>query len=393
MNPIELIEYHTWAAKTTMVTSYQQKINKFITNLNTQMDQAKANRLAAKLNEILVNSNADALKELLTNNISSKLSENLKITKDLAVTTNELQIAWKEYYLQKSKYDKLVQFQNDKFNPELKGTIAAVTENLDTAWREALRIQGSISKFKGNLLEQFLATNAAAISAYGSIISNNVTQELMQNLEATAKGKIVGSTLQTVQTGQGQRSSQQKTDVQITFPILDVEETMSSILLSAKNYNKLRDISLVSGANLVGLINAWNDSALATDFYNALSIYTSNNRLALGKLLLAIQALTGKDLNPASSINYLILNLSNNKGKSIRILSIYSFLTKNFGKNLDQLDNQLAIFKFSFSPDAVPWWTAGSRDENDFQKKIQNAHVNIHLRKQELYLQTLNSYL
>ena len=384
-----LIEYHTWA-KQNVENNYRTQIKNAISRLNANFDQQKANALAAVLNDYLHNDIGAQFRKDAIQTLQEKNNELLINANSLAVSTEESRQAWQKFREAEEVYKNLVRQCEKIQTQEVNSALDAAKKRVEDARRQALTLQGSINKYKGDLLEQFLAVCAPAMAAGIIDLSNTTTNELMKEIS----GKVVGSKTQMIITAKGQKSSQQKTDIEIKFDIPQLD--INTLNLSAKNYSALRNISLTNNASLVGLTNAWSNSDLQTDFYNALSVWNPTSRLLLGQLLICIQALIGTNITDGSLVNYLVLNVSSKKEKSIRILSIYSFLINQLN-SIQSIENVFygptPMFQFQMIP-APQWWTKpNKRNESEMQEKINQSIVNVHLCKSMLYLHMLSQYV
>lgn len=212
----------------------------------------------------------------------------------------------------------------------------------DTVKDSIMRINGSLSKIRGDIFENFLSVilnNSAEIidnlfsvgvEEIESYLVNNMSKYSKGNIKAVNKTnsstKVTGNVLKDsiLATIDGETisvsSSQGKTDVAIQGLNGDF------LGISAKNYTGSRKVTLLSGANVVGLISQWptdnHTKNLALNGLSAVSL--SASQYDLMKQIFLIQGLMGT--NNESILSQLFIINRNTVRKPILIFSVYDLL-------------------------------------------------------------------
>lgn len=244
-------------------------------------------------------------------------------------------------------------------------------------------INNSLNKIRGDIFENLLATlldtSKSDIANIVNADMNEIEKLITQNITKYSDGQIKvlsqsksskvtgGDTKKkidvsidnqgiTIQGGQG------KTDVAINGLAGDF------IGISAKNYQKNRKISLLSGANIIGLIFQWpgigiEKQNLALNGLSAISIWES--QFAIMKPIFLIQGLMGVQSEDIKS-QFFIIN-TNAASNPILVFSIYDLLFT---------DNMQGDFKGSYIA-ATPYKDL-PRDIEKFLNFINNTKITIH---------------
>lgn len=244
------------------------------------------------------------------------------------------------------------------------------------------RIEGSLNKLRGDIFETFLQlifdgikvdlneiVDASEDYIYNQIVENltkysdnrfkitrktgsRTTKKLGDKIKDTVDITINGDEIFIKQ-------GQQKTDVSI-------QGLNGDIGISAKNYfGSSRQIALLGGASVVGLISNWNTSDmiknLAMNGLSAASI--SEDQLQIMKNIFTIQGLMGTE-GESIKAQMFIIN-KNTKKNPFVVFSVYDLL---FNDDKGVLDTQLTPSFKSFSEARTP---------QDFRNFVETARLSI----------------
>lgn len=386
---ISLIPYNIYKQQN-YIQEYNAAKNKMLNSLGN-LTQSEAKKLQDILNAIYT---SDKFNENVANNLLQRLSSyaessiasSLRASERMKVTTKKLSEAWRNYYIKLDSFKKM----NEEFvdiigqeNPELE---------VRSYLREALSLQGRVSKIQGDLFEAFLQFAVPIIQNTSSDTIDKTVDDLIQSINNAEKIKTLGNRNreEPIEFELNDRyysiKSQGKTDVSVEAPLFN-NKTLN---ISAKNYGKLRDIAMVTGASLAGMVSQWPTSDEAKSYYfNSLSVWeTQTNILNIAHKILAIQAISGTS-NKELKSNVLILNI-NSKGikNPIRVISIPALL-----KQILELDEDLEqSFYVKYSPQ-IQWYNSQHpRESDDFDVKVETADLTMHLKSSKIrfsYLKTL----
>lgn len=259
------------------------------------------------------------------------------------------------------------------------------------------RINGSLNKLRGDIFENLLAdlldTSKGIVSDLASASVDQLTDLMIQNMERYSKGnvkavnktnlsssKVMGAELKdSLQISIDNQKitvsgSQGKTDVAVNGLAGDFTG------ISAKNYRGgSRQISLLGGANIAGLIIQWpglemEKKNLALNGLSAISI--SNNQFNIMKQIFTIQGLMGLENEDIKSQLFII---NTNKAKNpILVFSVYDLL---FEQNLEGDFTGTILNPIADLP----------RDVEEFISFINNTKISIHTQLKISQLQNLTS--
>lgn len=368
------------------VKAYRNARDKMLKSIVT-INQIDLMTLQDTLNSIITNSQFENSK--ITENILNKMpgvinKSKIKLGKlsPFSVQTDELSENWSNYHQQaaklKQKYGSIKEaLEQDSDFKDLKS--------------KALKAQGEINTIQGELFEIFLKTA-------GNIITNDLNDFTQQNVEDIINRieRSVNNTKQFDGTeGQNTRtlsfdfggknitiSSQQKTDVVIQSPFVEDEYWN----ISAKNYSSLRDINLVSGANLVGFVSQWLLPDNRKSLYLHSLMLSNDNAIQIqkqGNMLLAIQSLVGVSAAVESLSSVLAIMVRSDKKHPIRLVSISALLKQLTEDDFD------TYFSLKFQPELSSFKNGEQLSEKEYAKNISSLRISAKLRRQNLYLRNL----
>lgn len=361
--------------------SLQQAREEMMKKINLEADQSQLNSLSNMLNQVIrsqqfENSHiAEKILERLPQIVDKggeEAIQNLSITKNMKVYTPESRDAWSRYSQLSRQYkEALDQGIND----------LALANQVDEAKRAALSLQGRLSGLSGQAFESLLQVLIPIVKENVSDIANTTVNELMSILDKTVKIETLGTKNEAVSFFIGEDevkiSSQGKIDVSAQSPFIGENDLLN---ISAKNYSKLRDIHLLSGGSVVGLISQWpTDNNIKNYYYNALGVWNPDSYLQEARLLFAIQALAGR--GDAELANVLILNIRS-RTNPISVISIKSLLR---GIENNPIEGQTA---FNMKFNSLPAYATGEMrtDEQEFKSRISKVTLDTTLNK--AYLMT-----
>lgn len=348
--------------------SAQSKMLKSIHQNKNSISFTEAKKLQDILNTLLQSSNFD---DQTVQTLWSKVSNNKhwEVSTSLKVSTTDLKQAWSDYYSLLDKYNK----EMEKSDQELTNQIQTL-EQLKTLKSKALGLQGRVSKLQGDLFEAFLqVVLGEAKHNLDEMIELNEEQlidEFKKGLNSVKDIKIITEGATTLKRASG-HATQVKTDVVANLP------QGVQLNLSAKNYGKLRDITMVGKARVGNLLAEWprgsGRNKAIDEAYSSLSGTGQFNFEA--QKLLAIQGITGTSQEELKS-QVLVVNINSGGKQPIRVLPIYEFLIKALDVG-DQIDFNKKYFKFI----------------TEKNEPISNSNLTIKLKKDNLKLMALKNYL
>lgn len=358
------------------IPSLQAAKTAMMDKIDLKADQAKLNELSGLLNQI-VRSNEFAHSDIpqkllarLPQVVKQGAEEgvkDLRITKNLKVFTQNSNAAWKRYTELSRQYKQAVASGLDTL---------ALSKEVDAAKREALSLQGRLSTLSGQSFESLLQVLLPQISQSTANISEDVVKKVVQQLETMQVVETLGTKNESIVLEMDHEivkiSSQGKIDVQTESPFIGDDDLMK---ISAKNYSKLRDIHLLSGGSVVGLISQWPTSdSIKNYYYNALGVWHPEAYLQEARVLFGIQALAGR--GDQDLANILILNIRS-RNNPISVISIKSLLK---GIETMPVDNKMA---FNMKFNSLPAFAKGElrASEQEFSKRVSKVTLDTSLNK------------
>lgn len=404
-----LIYYEKWnSEKTKYMSEYDKQIadlKKLLTN-NFTIKQAEA--LEKILNNIIKqitynddNNIIQSIFNLLDTNIDEATKKGLQIGANFKITSQESETAWAKYNAAADKYRKKGMKKED----------IDKLDEIEPLLKNAQSLSGALNKLQGDIFEGFLHILSLSIQdtvndfveekindMEDKVLTNyinNISKSIANNFEIKIKEleqknekiKTLGSETRELEAELGDEiwtiSSQGKTDVQLKSPFIKSEE----LNVSAKNYSKISDISLLSSGSIIGLVSQWDVKKKARDiFYNGLTVWqTPYDLLQKGEVIMSVQALVGTGIKKNSQeilSNCLIINISSASIKSrIRVIPFPPLINYI-------IDNQNNINKYfitKYQPQLQLFKHGEIRHEQDFQERIKSLKVGIELKSAALY--------
>ena len=353
-----------------------------------KIDKTSVNNLSKILNQIVTDNSYNEnefnqkifskIPQLLSETIDNNVEEVVKkynVSSGFQVDYNPeyhktAQQAWKNYSILAKQY---------KSNPT---EINAL--EMKAAKSEALSLQGKLNTLKGQLFEGFLQAAILSIPQDATNLTNDKLNELLSNFISNqsiinTKGTDRYSTSIVVDEKEIKYMSQGKVDVVGPSPFKNADE----MFISAKNYSSLRNIQLVSGANIFGLMDKWDTNedtvAYACQILSKKGAYNTTGYNLIKKIF-AIQALVGSNNKDISNI--LVINIKSRKKNPIVVLSTSNLINQIYNEQ----NNKKA---FIFSPDPL---NKGQSDTESAFNYLNNIKLSVKLNSEMLkqkYLQNL----
>lgn len=273
---------------------------------------------------------------------------------------------------------------------------------------QAAQMYGYLANLNGQVLERCLTVVGQLKTQYYEESINKIEKELGSLL---APGKVIGPSVGsqtkefTVSIG-GQEmmviNSQQKVDVEL--PTEKVQDQILSQGFSAKSMTKLRDTSLVTNANAVGLLSSVSgiDQRL---LYNALTVYTEGSKLYLGgdnmqeiKKVLLLKAMSGTGMQGDTfndNADFMIfyqggIEAANTKSGHTKAAGNYGFRVISISNYISEIDKSTidSVAKFTWHPSAPPFGKhdgpKGGRTLADLEAAAQ-ATISVSIKLGALY--------
>lgn len=395
--------------------------NVFLNNINSNIDQQKANKIANQLNAIYANSEYtnEILKEInktLENpELGIKVQTNLEVSsKALTEATTAFQQAVANYsqYLkeigadEKGKYKISDLLKNQGLVNETDAKLQLLAQEVIEANIKKISATNALNILRGDVLENFIKIVSTVKNEKIQQTVDEEKQKLLkalfdinsESVKIKGTGKVAGAESRNIEYEiQGNKlriHSKQKTDVvvsaefQFIEPLLNFEQELG---ISAKSMGKLHDINLLSNASVLGLIAAWpamdaEKNVLVNGFTTWQSLYKLNEI----KKIFAIQALAGSTISIeggelASSL--IIAFVRSSKKRPFRVLSVQNLL-----QNELTIQGNKSTFDVDITPKLQLYKTGQVRHDKDFYDKIQSLHISVMLSKEKLRLNVLNKY-
>lgn len=361
--------------------SLQEAKEKMMERLHLEADQAQLNSLSTMLNQIVRS------EQFETNHIAEKILgklpqivdksgeeaiQNLSITKNMKVYTPETNAAWQKYGQLSRQYKQIL----DQGLEDL-----SLANEVNDAKRAALSLQGRLSGLSGQAFESLLQVLIPVVKESVDDIATTTVNDLIGILDKTVKIETLGTKNEAISFFIGEDevkiSAQGKIDVAARSPFIGEKDLLN---ISAKNYSKLRDIHLLSGGSVVGLISQWpTDNGVKNYYYNALGVWSPYTYLQEARLLFAIQSLAGR--GDSELANILILNIRS-RTNPISVISIKSLLK---GIETNPIAGQTA---FNMKFNSLPAYAHGElrTDDQEFKNRLSKITLDTTLNK--AYLMT-----
>lgn len=356
--------------------SLQAAREEMMKKINLDADQNQLNSLSNMLNTIInseqfqTNNIAEKILERLPQIVDSSSEEaisNLRITSNMKVYTSESREAWSRYTTLAREYKAVV---NAGMND------LSLAQDVEAAKKTALSLQGRLSGLSGQAFESLLQVLIPVIKDEVQDLASTTIDELVGILDKTSKISTMGAKNEYISFFIGEDevkiSSQGKIDVQTQSPFISDTDLLK---ISAKNYSKLRDIHLLSGGSVAGLISQWPTSdEIKNYYYNALGVWDPSSYLQEARMLFAIQSLAGR--GDSDLANILILNIRSRKNP-ISVISIKSLLK---GIEINPIQNEEA-FHMKFN--SLPAFAQGEMrtSEEEFHSRIKKITLDTTLNK------------
>lgn len=286
------------------VEELEEALNQLVLD-NTNFTDETVNQIYARLPQVLAKAGEN-------NNI-------ITVNNRFQVSSQEASTAWAEYIRLRNQYSQ------EASNIDI--------ERLESAKTQAIAATAKLNTIKGQLLESFLQATLPIINNTTDKMTAQVANELTDMLQNTTgpistQGSQHSSVTYTFNGKTATVSSQGKVDVQVKSPLLEGQE----LFVSAKNYSKLRNIGLLSKANVLGLMAAWPNTS--DDMINyACQVLTKNKEIdnadndILDKIFI-IQALAGSKSAQDAGANLLITNIASRKQRPISVMYIPDMITE-----------------------------------------------------------------
>ena len=334
------------------VEELEEALNQLVLD-NTNFTDETVNQIYARLPQVLAKAGEN-------NNI-------ITVNNRFQVSSQEASTAWAEYIRLRNQYSQ------EASNIDI--------ERLESAKTQAIAATAKLNTIKGQLFESFLQATLPIINNTADGMVAQVANELTDMLQNTTgpistQGSQHSSVTYTFNGKTTTVSSQGKVDVQVKSPLLDGQE----LFVSAKNYSKLRNIGLLSKANVLGLMAAWPNTS--DDMINyACQVLTKNKEIdnadndILDKIFI-IQALAGSKSAQDAGANLLITNIASRKQRPISVMYIPDMITELVEESEDFHRNFIIEPENRFQN-----FAANEEAENYLQKQLR---LSVHLDKEVL---------
>ena len=388
---LEMDEFQSWKQKR---GSYYNAYNSAKKKLLDQIDLVgigKAENLENILNQIIKSQqfNEDKITEQFLNKLPSvieKASNNgiskIQVTNDFKVYTEEITAAWHAYYKARDYYKTLESESIERIKAK---------EKADELYKEASKLQGQINKAQGDIFEAFLQESIPLIenkiTKIGQIEVNNLISDLEKNIKNKSTITTQGSKKESIEFMFNEEtikfSSQGKVDVIVDAPFMAEDFPLK---ISAKNYKNLKEVHLLNGGNVLGLVSQWpiRSDPAKKYFLNALTVWESPyETLRQGRMLFGIQSLAGRG-GKNEMANVFIVNNSNNKEKPITVIPIKKLLNKV--DNTNEVDK---VFKIKYTPQLQLFKKGEIRTKEEYNKRITSVKIDTSMNKAYLTLEYL----
>ena len=353
-----------------------------------KIDKTSVNNLSKILNQIVTDNsyNENEFNQKIFSKIPQLLSETINNNVEEVVKKYNVSSGFQVDY--NPEYHKTAQQAWENYSILAKQYKSNPTEinalEMKAAKSEALSLQGKLNTLKGQLFEGFLQAAILSIPQDATNLTNDKLNELLSNFISNqsiinTKGTDRYSTSIVVDEKEIKYMSQGKVDVVGPSPFKNADE----MFISAKNYSSLRNIQLVSGANIFGLMDKWDTNedtvAYACQILSKKGAYNTTGYNLIKKIF-AIQALVGSNNKDISNI--LVINIKSRKKNPIVVLSTSNLINQIYNEQ----NNKKA---FIFSPDPL---NKGQSDTESAFNYLNNIKLSVKLNSEMLkqkYLQNL----
>lgn len=306
---------YAWQNASQPVVELESARQKLMSEIQLNADSTKLQSLEDILNNIMTSNTFNKAAQEVLNKIPTKIDSAINVTKNLGVTTAESEDLWSQYKTKLSHYENnLAQGIND---------LSEVAE-VEAAKKRAISLQSSLNNLRGQVLESSLDILLPLITTSSNTMIDQTIDNMLETIKGKKDVKTKGSTSNDIEYYLDEEkvtiSTQGKIDVEAKSPFIGEDDILK---ISAKNYSRIRNIHLLSGASVAGLISQWpTNNEVQNYYYNALG-YGTVEVFNAAKLLIGTQALAGKGGEDLSNI--LILNVRNRE-KPIKVISIRQLL-------------------------------------------------------------------
>ena len=388
---LEMEQFQSWKQKR---GSYYNAYNAAKRKMLDQIDLVgvtKAESLESILNQIIKSQQFSESKitEQILNRLPSVIEKagesaisKIQVTDDFKVYTEEVTAAWREYYKARDYYKMLEEKSVERIKAK---------EKADELYKEASKLQGQINKAQGDIFEAFLKESIPLIENKIKKIGQSEVNNLITNLEKEIKDKALittqGAEKESIDFLFGEEtikiSSQGKIDVMVDAPFISEDFPLK---ISAKNYNNLKEVHLLSGGKVIGLVSQWpiRGDAAKRYFLNALTVWDSPyDTLKQGRMLFGIQSLAGRG-GKNEMANVFIVNNRDNKEKPITVIPIKKLLNK-----IDVSDDIDKVFKIKYTPQLQLFKKGEIRTKEEYNKRITSVKIDTSMNKAYLALEYL----
>ena len=387
---MEIESYDKWSKKrSNYYNTYNSAKNKLLNQID-RIGVGKAKALENTLNQIIKSQqfSEDKITEQFLNKLPSAIEKagtdatsKIKVTNDFKIYTEESIAAWRNYYAARDRYKILEKDSAERIKEK---------EKADELYKIASKLQGQLNKAQGDIFEVFLQKSIPLISDKVEKIGQKEVSTIIKELENSIKNKKTiitqGAQTETISFIFNEKdikiTSQGKVDVVVDAPFISEDFPLK---ISAKNYNNLKEVHLLSGGNILGLVSQWPISNPSKRYFlNALTVWdTPYETLKQGRILLAIQSLAGRGGNNEMS-NVFIVNNRDDKENPIRVIPIIKLLEK-----IDSNDEIDKAFKIKFSPQLQLFKKGEIRTKEEYNKRISSLKIDTSLNKAYLALEYL----
>lgn len=359
-------------------------------------------QMMGRLKETSVRSTAKDLEKILNdyyatlsgnkddyNKIMTKLAKRvLESTKDIKIDEN-INVIMSNTSSLKTKWQKMYDKYRDLLGKDVKSEVIENQPEVKEAKGRWMASYNKLNTARGQLFEGFIQMVVPYVQANMSEIGqekiDEITKAINEDILSSNKSiRTIGSDSRTVEISFGKNSwefkTQGKTDVSI--PVKDTENAeFFEYNISAKNYSKARDISLVDSASVLGLVSSWNmiDTHTKNFYLSALTYYTKNPRdsfLNAGERLFIIQALVGTTWGEKWS-DYLIVNNRSSKSTPIKVVSTADLLSEAAFKG-NKINPE--EFELKYDPSRQLFAKADGRTPKKMDEKLSALNLSIKMK-------------
>ena len=368
--------------------------SKMLERLKTKSNKQEAKNLQKILNDYyhLLAGDKDDYNKIMT-----KLAKRtLGSLKDLKIEEN-ININLAKASSLKANFEKEYDKYKKQLGKDVKSEIIQSQPKVSEAFKRWMSAYAKMNTDRGQLFEAFIQMVVPYTHAYVSQTGQEKIEEILNQisqdiLSSNKTIKTAGSDLRTVEISLGKGNWEYKTQgkTDISIPVKDENNAENfKYNISAKNYSKSRDISLVDNASILGLVSSWPQEYEHTkNFYlSALSYYTQqprNSFLDMAEKIFIIQALVGTTWGEEWS-DYLIVNNRSSNQDPIRVLSTYEILTgRNYNDMVHPDDFELKYSPYKnrnlFNPKQKEGKNPKDRTPKEIDKRVSSMKLSIKMK-------------